>query len=84
MHNFYSLSINCGYIPNKKDRNQAIDTVKAYYKSEKWSWKQVKAVHRNGVTFYALRSKPQQIYYWMFWHTTPLLKTLFSIYHKLK
>lgn len=84
MHNFYSLSINCGYIPNKEDREKAINQVKAYYKQEGWSWSQVKQANRNGKSFYALRSKAQQIYYWMFWHTTPVLKQLFSIYHKLK
>lgn len=84
MHNFYSLSINCGYISNRKDRTYAIDTVRTYYKQENWSWNQVKTAERNGKTFYSLRSKPQQIYYWMFWFTTPLLKTLFSLYHKLK
>jgi len=84
MHNFYSLSINCGYIPQRKDRAFAIDTVKQYYKDQGWSWKQIKTAHRNGVTFYSLRSKGQRLYYWMFWFTTPILKILFSIFHKLK
>ena len=80
MHNFYSLSINCGYIPDKTDRNKAIDTVKAYYKAENWTWKQVKQAERNGVTFYSLRSKAQRIYYRMFWHATPVLKnSIFNI-----
>ncbi len=84
MHNFYSLAINCGYIADKLERNSAIDQVKAYYYKEGWSWKHIVKAHRNQITFYELRSKAQQIYYWLFWHTTPLLKGLFSIYHKLK
>lgn len=84
MHNFYSLSINCGYIPIKKDRELAIDRVKTYYKEQNWTWKQIRMAGRNGETFYALRSKSQQIYYRLFWFATPILKILFSIYHKLK
>ena len=84
MHNFYSLSINCGYIANTKDRNKAIDVLKDYYKTQGWTWKQIKEAQRNGVPFYTLRSRAQQLYYRMFWFMTPVLKLLFGVYHQLK
>lgn len=84
MHNFFSLSINCGYISNRKDREFAINTIKAYYKKEGWTWDKVKNASRNNISFYSLRSKSQQIYYRVFWFATPILKILFSLFHKLK
>ncbi|MGB0427458.1 MAG: glycosyltransferase family 2 protein [Flavobacteriales bacterium] len=83
-HNFYSLAINCGYIPKKADRNLAIQTLKTYYKHQGWTWKQIKTAKSSQGEFRALRSPAQRVYYWMFWHYTPVLKLLFNLFHSLK
>lgn len=83
-HNFYSLSINCGWIPKNKDRNLAINTLLEYAKKEQWNWSIIKNAKRGNIRFYDSRSKAQRIYYWMFWHLNPVLKVLLSIFHKIK
>lgn len=83
-HNFYSLSINCCWIPITEDRNLAINTLKSYIKNQKWTWKQVKNAGYANTTFLNKRSKAQRMFYFVFWHCTSVLKIILSIFHKIK
>lgn len=84
MHNFFSLSINCGYIKNNKERNQAFDIIQKYYLDNNISWEDIKKAGRNGRTFLSLRSKSQGYYYKLFWFANPLFRLALNLYHSIK
>lgn len=83
-HNFFSLSINCGYLAKSEDRKQAFDTIKEYYKEKNITWKDIKKAGYQNRTFWQDRSQAQRMYYRLFWFGFPILNLALSMFHKFK